>query len=287
MRAAVLAVVLFAAVAFGSKNPFEGSNVAPLSGISEFTAVMRSQSEASVFFIYDSADVNCLRTIPQFTKAAAPLRGFASFYAIDIRDATVNWALDAWNVQILPAVRGASSHRTKRPGFEKAGLSARVAGTRQVVEMQIDRGLSEASLKRFALSMQGETPIVRVESDKAAEDLYATVTSKRSVPAVVLLSNKPTSSQLFKAVSISLSGRCDAFDVYTGKAKHAQKQFGVDKLPKLLVFDAEGTEHEYSGALTPTDIVSFVDGFAADRATHSRMVLAEESAALAQVSSGN
>ena len=110
----------FAAVAFGSKNPFEGSNVAPLSGMSEFTAVMRSQSEASVFFIYDSADVNCLRTIPQFTKAAAPLRGFASFYAIDIRDATVNWALDAWNVQILPAVRGASSHRTKRPGFKTA-----------------------------------------------------------------------------------------------------------------------------------------------------------------------
>ena len=54
-----------------------------------------------------------------------------------------------------------------------------------------------------------------------------------------------------------------------------------------LVFDAEGTEHEYSGALTPTDIVSFVDGFAADRATHSRKVLAEESAALAQVGSGN
>jgi len=284
MRSASIVAALFALVACVSanKSPFDGTVVKPLSGVTSFTQVVRAVDEATIFFIYDSAEVNSLRTIPQFTKAAAPLSGFANFYAIDIRDATVAWALDAWNVQLVPAVRGVSAHRTPRPGFEKAGLVGGLGGTRQFVEMQLERGLSEASLKRFVLSMQGEAPVIRVETDAKAESLHAHVTSPRETPSVVLISNKPTSSQLFKAVSISLNGRCDVYDVFTGKAKNAQKLFDAKKVPKLLVFDAQGVEHEYTGALTPTAIVAFVEKFTTNRESQAQKVWDREALALAR-----
>jgi hypothetical protein len=278
------AAIAVAAVA--GKSPFDGSNVQALSGVSNLSAVIRAQDEASLFFIYDSADVNSLRVAPTFVKAVAPLDGFGRFYALDIRDPTVSWVLDPWNVQILPAVRGASTHRTPRAGLEAAGVARASSGTRQVIEMPVERGLSEGAVKRFLLSMQGAPPIGHIDTDAKAAKVHEKVTSPRATPSLVLVSNKPTSSQLFKAVSIALYGRCDAFDIFAGKAKAAQELFGVEKLPKLLLFDKNGEEHEYSGALTATAIVSFVETFTVDRAANALAAREREILALKEKSTG-
>lgn len=248
--AALVAAVSSAATAAG---------VPQVHGISGFADVLQAVDEVSAFFIHDSADANSLTILPVFEKAAASLAGFANFHLLDIRDPELRWLFDAWNVQIVPAVRGMPPQRQFRQGWDALGLSD-VGGVRGVKEMPLEKGLSEATVKAFVLSLQGEAPITRIESDAKAQLLHKQVTGAgRPVASVVLVSSKPTSSQLYKAVTIGFADRCEFFDVFTEKAKGAEKLFDVTGTPALLAFARDGTRHVFAGKLTAAAIGAFLD----------------------------
>jgi hypothetical protein len=262
------ACVAEAAAAKTAPSPWASGTVKPLASVDDFIAMMRSPDEVSAVFVYDSADVNSLRTAPQYISAVDKLNGFARFYALDIRTEVLDWVLDAWNVQTLPTIRVLGFDRGTRSGWGGTPLAG-VGGQRPVSEVPVEGGVQEANLKRTVLAVQGAVPISRIETDAKARLLHGQVSSGGKA-SVVLVSNKPTSSQLFKAVAISFNRRCDFYDVNAEKAPAARELFGAKKLPQLVLYDHSGKRHEFTGELTHAAITAFIEPHVADRATAQR-----------------
>ena len=74
---------------------------------------------------------------------------------------------------------------------------------------------------------------------------YTNFTASSALPTVVLFTDKPKTSALYKSLSLRFKGRL-AFAEVSSKAAEVVEQQGVHAFPKLLVLKGDEVE-EYSG----------------------------------------
>jgi len=98
--------------------------------------------------------------------------------------------------------------------------------------------------KGIADALTAALPSTHISKLKDAPS-YSNFTTTSSLPKVVLFTDKPKTSALFKSLSLRFKGRL-AFAEVTSKASDVIEQQAVEKFPKLVVLDGDKTQ-EYSG----------------------------------------
>jgi len=98
--------------------------------------------------------------------------------------------------------------------------------------------------KGIADALTAALPSTHISKLKDAPS-YSNFTTTSSVPKVVLFTDKPKTSALYKSLSLRFKGRL-AFAEVTNKASDVIEQQAVEKFPKLIVLDGDKTQ-EYSG----------------------------------------
>jgi hypothetical protein len=98
--------------------------------------------------------------------------------------------------------------------------------------------------KGIADALTAALPTTHISKLKDAPS-YSNFTTTSSLPKVVLFTDKPKTSALYKSLSLRFKGRL-AFAEVNNKASDIIEQQAVEKFPKLVVLDGDKTQ-EYSG----------------------------------------
>jgi protein disulfide-isomerase A6 len=190
---------------------------------------------------------HCKRLTPEWERAAAKLEGFVNVAAIDC-DVEANKGLAGYfGIKGFPTIKF-FGHKTE-PSPDGKG----------VVKKSVDyQGAREAG------------PIVQYALSKLPDDFVSALTDK-SGPAwfqehtehgqVVLFTDKPRTTSLYKALSLQFADRMHFAQVHSATGASIATDFGVTEFPTLVVVDG-GERHQYSGALKIAPIADFIGQYA-------------------------
>lgn len=98
--------------------------------------------------------------------------------------------------------------------------------------------------KGIADALTAALPSTHISKLKDAPS-YSNFTTTSTLPKVVLFTDKPKTSALYKSLSLRFKGRL-AFAEVTSKASDVIEQQAVERFPKLIVLDGDQMQ-EYSG----------------------------------------
>ncbi|KAL6080578.1 Protein disulfide-isomerase 2-3 [Balamuthia mandrillaris] len=116
-----------------------------------------------------------------------------------------------------------------------------------------------AAIVSWLTAKLNEKGIQRVVSSNVEEFLEK---GKDTSASVLLFTNKPKRTNLFKALANNFAGRLQFGDVQNTEAELVTR-FSVEKFPTLMVITKEGEQVPYQGELQYSDIEKFLQGYAA------------------------
>lgn len=195
---------------------------------------------------------HCQALAPQYTKAADNLKGLVNVGAVDC-DVEGNKRLCSQaGVQGFPSIKIYPALKSKNPYTHKwEKLATDYQGPRTAKPI-VDAALAQLS----------DSNIAKV-SDAAAFTEYEAAAGKAALPQVVLFTNKPKTTALYKSLSLRYKGRA-AFAEVQSTASVAEK-FGITNFPTLLVVTPSGDQQLYQGNLKPLELISWLDTYVLDK----------------------
>jgi hypothetical protein len=249
----------------------------------DLTSLLTASGGPHLVFIYDSLDVNCHKKASAVAATGEALEGVVPVVAMDVRQPAFQWVLNAWGVQVIPSVgllHGSPSPPTS-PNAAAASklvsshLSPYVGGGARHMELfPHTKPITVESLKKSALAALPDKGIVRVSSAPALEKVIRSVTlskPNREQAVVVLFTDKPKTSALFKSLSVSYNGIVRFVEVVVkGASSPVSKHdvFGgadISTYPALFVLhpsqdgNLTSTRYPADGALSAGEISKFID----------------------------
>ncbi|KAL0020067.1 hypothetical protein WJX79_001481 [Trebouxia sp. C0005] len=184
---------------------------------------------------------HCKALAPQFQKVAENLQGIATVAAVDCDDQSNQPLCGEYNVQGFPTLKIFPANKPKAGSKSKRKLPSDYNGPRTA------KGIADA--------LTAALPSTQISKLKDAPS-YSNFTTTSSLPKVVLFTDKPKTSALYKSLSLRFKGRL-AFAEVTNKASDVIEQQAVEKFPKLVVLDGDQMQ-EYSGKFKATDLIAFL-----------------------------
>ncbi|KAL0035526.1 hypothetical protein WJX77_010582 [Trebouxia sp. C0004] len=184
---------------------------------------------------------HCKALAPQFQKVAENLQGIATVAAVDCDDQSNQPLCGEYNVQGFPTLKIFPASKPKAGSKSKRKLPSDYNGPRTA------KGIADA--------LTAALPSTYISKLKDAPS-YSNFTTTSSLPKVVLFTDKPKTSALYKSLSLRFKGRL-AFAEVTNKASNVVEQQAVEKFPKLIVLDGDKMQ-EYSGKFKATDLIAFL-----------------------------
>eukprot|EP00158_Paraphelidium_tribonemae_P003824 Partr_v1_DN26398_c0_g1_i1_m43241 putative NA len=187
---------------------------------------------------------HCQKLAPEYLKAAAHLRGYAKVGAIDCNEDANKPLCGRYNVQGFPTIKAFSALKT---GKEKLG-----------VDYQGQR--TGADISKYAMQRLTSANIQVV--DKSGKLKLDDFMAGSKLPKVILFSDKKSSSDIYKALSIQFHQRLSFAEVRKAD-KEVLEKFGVKKSP-TIVYVTEASDDKrviYEGENKVIDIANWLTGF--------------------------
>ncbi|KAJ3299549.1 protein disulfide isomerase (PDI) protein [Borealophlyctis nickersoniae] len=188
------------------------------------------------------------KQVPQYKKAAEKLKGLAKVVAIDCDDEKNRPVCGQYDIKGFPTIKLFSGG--------KKGLPEDYNGARTA------KDIVDAAIKKI----RGNVIPIGGTSKKAVtyDEFLKKETGK--TPKVILVSQKPSTPPLFKALSAEYKGR-----LIFGEAKNtyrdAVEKLGVDSVPAVYLVGKEEDAKpvRYEGAMKYAALTEFLDKYAAPK----------------------
>lgn len=251
-RARLWAIFVCYAVLLLAPSEALYSRIGPVSQLTTKTfgkLVLESELPAVVEF-YAPWCGHCKALAPHFQKVAENLQGIATVAAVDCDDKSNQPLCGEYNVQGFPTLKIFPASKPKAGSKSKRKLPSDYNGPRTA------KGIADA--------LTAALPSTHISKLKDAPS-YSNFTTTSSLPKVVLFTDKPKTSALYKSLSLRFKGRLTFAEV-NSKASDIIEQQAVEKFPKLVVLDGDHMQ-EYSGKFKATDLIAFLSEQARSTAT--------------------
>ncbi|KAJ1807076.1 hypothetical protein LPJ75_004894, partial [Coemansia sp. RSA 2598] len=249
LKALVLSLAAAAAfVASPASGMYDKGSVVKQLSVSNFEKVVGRTSQPTFVKFYAPWCGHCKNLEPEYERAAQKARGYAKFYAVNCDEDKNRGLCAQFNVQGFPTLKVLTEKRTKR-------------GTRRSVDYQGERKAS--SMAKFARSLLPD-----LSKRLAADELDEFIASS-SLPKAVLLTERRSSSELWKGVSAQLDRKVKFAQIANPDAE-AMQRLGVESLPAVVVFaDAKdpGSYEVYGGENKYEPLVRFINAVASGKST--------------------
>lgn len=222
-----------------------------LTSFNQITTLVRDRFRASVVIFYDSADLSSWKVKPAIEEAANLLEGFTRVLTADVRNPNVTMLRAAWGVTTVPWVYGIGPKQFKpREDFVSSpGSLSLLTGIRTPIPRIAHFGEMHAqAIRKLGLSLVADASLViqNVETPSQLQtlekELAATATAAVGCN-VVLLTDKSTTSLLYRALAANYAKRCNFFEVNTKKLPATvMKTFGATSVPHLTVYHHDSSK---------------------------------------------
>lgn len=204
-------------------------------------AVLDSNLPAVVEF-YAPWCGHCKALAPQYQKVAESLQGIATVAAVDCDDTDNQPLCGEYKVQGFPTLKIFPANKPRASAKSRKKLPSDYNGPR--------------TAKAIADALTAALPASQISKVKDAQSFTNFTNTASSLPKVVLFTDKPRTSALYKSLSLRFMDRL-AFAEVSSKAADVVEAQGVTSFPKLVVLKAE-QEEEYSGKFKAADLISFL-----------------------------
>ncbi|KAI7906435.1 uncharacterized protein BX663DRAFT_427969 [Cokeromyces recurvatus] len=245
---AVYANLILIQAFYGPKD-----NVVELTPQNFRNAILDSDQLVAVEF-YAPWCGHCQRLAPEWKKAATNLKGLVSVGAVNCDVETNKGLCATYEIKGFPTIKVFSPElkRDKRTG--------------QLTKVPTDyQGPRDAkSIVDFLLSYQPSNVLFvkwnekDVKSKKSISLDSFLQTKNESLSKVLLFTNKPTTTPLYKALSVDFKDR-----LLVGEVKHSEKniikEFNIQSFPTLVVISPEHGILKYEGKLNHESIKAFLN----------------------------
>ena len=286
----LLLVVLAATALCVADGSLFGDRVHDLKTRGDLSAILKESGGPQLVYIYDSLDVNCHKKAPVISATGEALDGFVPVVAMDTRQAAFQWVLNAWGVQVIPSVgilHGGASPPTSANAAAASKLVAShlnryVGGGAKPVELfPHTKPITVESLKKSALAALPDKGIERVSTvvgfNKVTKSVWGTpsvVGIPSELGVVVLFTDKPKTSALYKSLAVKYSGMLRFVEVLVKGASSPVAKHdvfaGADTTPFPALFVVTSNEdgslvssrYPVDNALTVEAISSHIDDVA-------------------------
>ncbi|GAA5813602.1 hypothetical protein MFLAVUS_007085 [Mucor flavus] len=200
---------------------------------------------------------HCQKLAPEWKKAASNLKGLVSVAAVDC-DVEMNKPLCAmYEIKGFPTIKVFSPEL--KPN-KKTGKLTKVPtdyqGPRDAKNIVDYLLSSQPSNVRFVKWNQGD---VKSKKSISLEDFLGL--ENETLPKALLFTNKPSTTPLYKALSVDFKDR-----MAVGEVKHSEKnivaEYGVNSFPTLLVITPDQGVVKFEGKLNRDSLKKFMEEYA-------------------------
>ncbi|GAN02072.1 thioredoxin domain containing protein [Mucor ambiguus] len=200
---------------------------------------------------------HCQRLAPEWKKVAANLKGLVNVGAVDC-DVETNKGLCAmYEIKGFPTIKVFSPElkKDKRTG-QMTKVPTDYQGPRDAKSM-VDYFLSsQPSNVQFIKWNEKD-----VKSKKSITLDNFLQTKNETLPKALLFTNKPTTTPLYKALSVDFKDR-----MLTGEVKQSERnivsEYGIESFPTLLIVSPEHGTVKFEGKLNRENLKSFMEKYA-------------------------
>ncbi|KAI3631222.1 hypothetical protein MIR68_010712 [Amoeboaphelidium protococcarum] len=218
---------------------------------------------------------HCQRLAPEYKKAAGNLKGIVHFGAIDCDQDANKPLCGRYGIQGFPTIKifpasvkdgKASGNKGDKKAAKQQQQQQKIAVDYQgqrtakaLIEAAVAR-LPSKFVERIIGSASSQSASASKKSGKSLEEFFSINNSTSS--KVILFTDKAQVSPLYKSLSLRFS-RYFVFGQVNGKKDvDLQQQFGISKLPSLIVIALDGQVSLYNGALKAPDLRKYLYEFA-------------------------
>ncbi|KAG0741012.1 hypothetical protein G6F62_006851 [Rhizopus arrhizus] len=219
-------------------------------------AVLESNHLVAVEF-YAPWCGHCQRLAPEWKKVAKNLKGLVSVNAIDC-DVDANKGIcGTYDIKGFPTIKvfGPQQRKNKQTG-KMTKVSSDYQGPRDAKSI-VDYLLSNQPSNVLFVKWNEKD----VKSKKSISLDQFLSTQNETLPKALLFTNKPTTTPLYKALSVDFKDR-----MLVGEVKESERnivaEFGIRSFPTLVVLSPEHGSIQFEGALKREALKSFMEQYA-------------------------
>ncbi|CAO0803515.1 unnamed protein product [Mucor circinelloides] len=200
---------------------------------------------------------HCQRLAPEWKKVATNLKGLVNVGAVDC-DVETNKGLCAmYEIKGFPTIKLFSPElrKDKRTG-QMTKVPTDYQGPRDAKSM-VDYFLSSQPSNVQFVKWNAKD----VKSKKSITLDNFLQTKNETLPKALLFTNKPTTTPLYKALSVDFKNR-----MLTGEVKQSERnivsEYGVESFPTLLIVSPEHGTVKFEGKLNRENLKAFMEKYA-------------------------
>ncbi|KAL9541070.1 hypothetical protein PS6_010476 [Mucor atramentarius] len=200
---------------------------------------------------------HCQRLAPEWKKVATNLKGLVNVGAVDC-DVETNKGLCAmYEIKGFPTIKLFSPElrKDKRTG-QMTKVPTDYQGPRDAKSM-VDYFLSSQPSNVQFVKWNAKD----VKSKKSITLDNFLQTKNETLPKALLFTNKPTTTPLYKALSVDFKNR-----MLTGEVKQSERnivsEYGVESFPTLLIVSPEHGTVRFEGKLNRENLKAFMEKYA-------------------------
>ena len=191
---------------------------------------------------------HCKRLTPEWEAAATKLKGLVKIAAVNCDDEKNKPLAGYFGIQGFPTIKSFGHRMEQSPD-----------GKGVIKKPQDYNGAREsAAIIAHALTLLPSEFVLPIKDDAA---LLAFESQHAAQPAIMLFTDKATTTSLAKALSVDFSARLPFLQIASA-AKEAVARFNVGKLPAVVVKREDGSFETYSGKLEHKDLHAWLDKLA-------------------------
>ncbi|KAI8977179.1 hypothetical protein BDF20DRAFT_873406 [Mycotypha africana] len=258
MKAGFLSFIVALCANIGFTQAFYGpkDNVKNLTPTNFRSEVMNTNHLVAVEF-YAPWCGHCQRLAPEWKKAAKNLKGLVSVAAINCDEDANKGLCSQYGIQGFPTIKVFSPELKKdRRTGQISKVPTDYQGPRDARSI-VDHLLSYQPSQVLFVKWNEKD----VKSKKAITLEKFFETKNQTLPKVLLFTDKPTTTPLYKALSVDFKDR-----MLVGEVKHSEKniidEFEVQSFPTLLVFSPEHGAIKFEGKLNRDNLKTFMEKYA-------------------------
>ncbi|KAI8331820.1 hypothetical protein EDC96DRAFT_548709 [Choanephora cucurbitarum] len=200
---------------------------------------------------------HCQRLAPEWKKAATNLKGLVSVAAINCDEDNNKGLCAQYDIKGFPTIKVFSPElrKNKRTG-ELTKSASDYQGPRDAKSI-VDHLLSYQPSQVLFVKWNEKD----VKSKKSISLDNFLNTKNETLPKALLFTNKPTTTPLYKALSIDFKDK-----MLVGEVKSSEKniiaEFGIQSFPTLLVISPEHGSVQFEGKLNHQNLKEFMKKYA-------------------------
>ena len=282
MRVPLLLALVLAGTAFAnpeqvrlpfSDNPelFPTPFISDLKDTEEATRILRGHDAVAVFF-YDSMDLNSIRAVPAVMEVSNETNGFVRWYAADVRLPELAFFVDSMEIQYVPEIIGFRAKRSANHAAFRGTPLETLHGPRMKTALPRNdfsqHEIGAASVRSFALALLNELHINRIEEPNQLMQLNQLIKKQDlKQSAVILLTEKISSSALYKALSAKYIDRLVFFEIPIKRLPESvltelKGTLKAEGFPSLSVIAPKQGVVHYNGEFNIGNLTRFLDKYA-------------------------